>query len=201
MLGLSAIAKQEKNKLSTDSAFLILLDIVLETETVRLCYNTEDVTWNGNLYTAFPFELGEVTEDGSGTDPSVELKVSNVGRALQYVVESANGGNGYAVILRAVNSLNLSDSHAEVEEYFVVQKTTVNEEYIAFTLGTEYSSKTRRPLNRYMKNNCPFKYKGLRCGYSGGIANCTHTLTDCRNHGNSRRFGGFPGIDQKGVYA
>jgi hypothetical protein len=26
-------------------------------------------------------------------------------------------------------------------------------------------------------------------------------LADCRAHSNSKRFGGYPGIDQKGVYA
>lgn len=201
MLAISSVAAQEKNKLSTDSVFLILLDIELKDDTARICYNTDDVTWNGNLYQAFPFEIGEVTEDIDGSDPNVELKVSNVARALQYAVEETNGATGYAVTLRVVNSENLASADAELEEYFVIQKTVVTEEYITFTLGTEYSSRTRRPLNRYMKNNCPFKYKGIRCGYAGNIANCVHTLTDCRNHNNSKRFGGFVGIDQKGVYA
>lgn len=201
MLTLSAVAKREKNKLSTDSAFLILLDIDIKTEVVRICYNTDDIVWNGNLYTAFPFDLGEVSEDDSGTDPSVELKVSNVERSMQYIIEDAKGANGYNVILRVVNSLNLDSDLCEIEEHWVVQKTSVTEGYVTFTLGTEYSSRTRRPLNRYMKNNCPFKYKGIRCGYNGDMPNCNHTLTDCRQHGNSVRFGGFPGIDQKGVYA
>ena len=83
MLSLSAIARKEKNELSTDSAFIVLLDIRLGEETVRICYNTEDVTWNGNLYQAFPFTIGEVTENTDGSDPDVELKVDNVSRALQ----------------------------------------------------------------------------------------------------------------------
>ena len=68
-------------------------------------------------------------------------------------------------------------------------------------MGNDYSARTRRPLDRYMKNNCPFAYKGIRCGYNGSKGSCKHTLADCRSHGNSTRFGGFPGIDQKGVYA
>ena len=100
MLSLSAIARKEKNELSTDSAFIVLLDIRLGEETVRICYNTDDVTWNGNLYQAFPFTIGEVTENTDGSDPDVELKVDNVSQALQYAVEEANGGNGTEVILR-----------------------------------------------------------------------------------------------------
>ena len=37
MIQLSSIAKQEKNKLSTGSAFIILLDIKLGTDTARIC--------------------------------------------------------------------------------------------------------------------------------------------------------------------
>ena len=201
MLAISAVASKEKNSLSTDSVFLILLDIDLKDETVRVCYNTEDVMWNGKLYQAFPFEIGEVSEDLDGSDPSVELRVSNVGRTLQFAVEESNGATGYAVTLRVVNSANMDSPEAELEEYFIIQKTSVAEDYITFTLGTEYSARTRRPLNRYMKNNCPFKYKGIRCGYNGNLATCYHTLQDCRAHNNSKRFGGYPGVDQKGVYA
>lgn len=202
MLSLSAVAKREKNKLSTNSVFIILLDIVLdEDDTVRICYNTEDVTWNGHLYQAFPFTLGEVSETTDGSEPNVDLQVDNTSRALQSVVEAANGANNYPVIIRVVNTENLNSSTPELEEYFTVQKTTVTEKFITFTLGCEYSARTRRPMNRYMKNNCPFKFKGIRCGYNGANTSCDHSLTDCRNNNNSTRFGGFPGIDQKGVYA
>ena len=44
MLSISAISKAEKNKLSTDSCFLILLEIRLQ-NTVYICYNNEDVVW------------------------------------------------------------------------------------------------------------------------------------------------------------
>lgn len=201
MLSLSAIAKQEKNKLSTGSAFIVLLDIDLKDgDVIRVCYNNEDIMWNGTLYQAFPFELGEVSETVDGSDPNVELKVNNTSRALSYYIESSGGAVNMPVVLRVVNSENLNSNEVELEESFVVQKTSVAEDFVTFTLGAEYSARTRRPLNRYMKNNCPFKYKGIRCGYNGDSNVCYHTLVDCRNHDNSKRFGGFPGIDQKGVY-
>lgn len=199
MLSLSSVAKQEKNKLSTGSAFIILLDIDLG-ETIRICYNTEDITWNGNLYQAFPFQLGNVSEDTDGSEPNVELKVNNTTQALEQYIEQGNGGNGTQVIIRVVNTENLSSSEAELEEYFTVIKCVVTAEWVTFTLGAEYSARTRRPLNRYMKNNCPFKYKGIRCGATSSKTDCNHTLTDCRARNNSKRFGGFQGIDQKGVY-
>jgi len=198
MISLSAISKAEKNKLSTDSCFLILLEIRLQ-NTVYICYNNENVTWKGQEYIAFPFEIGEVTEDYTA-DPSVSLKVSNVAQGMQWYVEDSGGAVNTEVILRVVNSLNLNGD-ADLEEYFVVTACKIDQEWIDFTLGNGYSARTRRPLDRYMKNHCPFKYKGIRCGYNGNLTSCMHTLTDCRMHNNSNRFGGFPGIDQKGVYA
>ena len=199
MLSISAISRAEKNKLSTDSCFLILLEIKLE-NTIRICYNNEDVIWDGQLYQAFPFEIGDTSEDNDGSDPNVLLKVSNVAQGLQWYVEDSGGAVGTEVVLRVVNSLNLNGA-ADLEETYSVLSCTVNEQWVEFTLGNDYSAKTRRPLDRYMKNNCRFKYKGVRCGYNGNKAACAHTLTDCRAHSNSKRFGGFPGIDQKGVYA
>lgn len=199
MLSISAISKAEKNKLSTDSCFLILLEIRLQSGTVYICYNNEDVTWQGQLYQAFPFEIGETSEDSNGSDPNVSLKVSNEGQGFQWYVEDSGGGVGTEVILRVVNSLNLNGA-ADLEEHYTVLDCKVDEHWIDFTLGNDYSARTRRPLDRYMKNNCPFAYKGLRCGYNGNLSSCAHTLADCRSHNNSRRFGGYPGIDQKGVY-
>ena len=99
MLTLSAIAKREKNKLSTGSAFIILLDIILGDDVARICYNTEDITWQGNLYQAFPFDIGDISENTDGSDPSVQLKVDNTSQVLQYRVEEANGANGTEVVL------------------------------------------------------------------------------------------------------
>lgn len=198
MLSISAISRAEKDKLSTDSCFLVLLEIRLKT-TVYICYNNEDVIWKGQLYQAFPFRLGETSEESDGSDPNVTLKVSNIAQGLQWYVEDSGGGVGTQVILRVVNSKNLA-GNADLEEQYTVLSCKVTEEWVEFTLGTDYSARTRRPLDRYMKNHCPFVYKGIRCGYSGSSKNCSHTLQDCRNHKNSTRFGGFPGIDQKGVY-
>ncbi len=200
MLSISAISKAEKNKLGTDSCFLILLEIRLSGGAVFICYNNEDVTWKGQLYQAFPFRIGETSEDSDGSDPNVLLKVSNVAQGFQWYVETSGGGVGTEVILRVVNSKNMN-GNPDLEEKYSVLSCKVDEEWVEFTLGADYSARTRRPLDRYMKNHCPFAYKGLRCGYTGSKANCKHTLADCRSHSNSARFGGFPGIDQKGSYA
>ena len=48
MLSLSAIAKAEKNKMDTDSVFILLLELnipMADVDPIRVCHNTEDVEW------------------------------------------------------------------------------------------------------------------------------------------------------------
>ncbi len=56
-LSLSSIAIEEKNKLATDSVFLICLEITIPgvAEPVRVVRNNEDLTWQGETWVAFPF--------------------------------------------------------------------------------------------------------------------------------------------------
>lgn len=134
------------------------------------------------MYQAFPFSLGEVGEDSTGSDPNLEIQVDNVSQALQYYVEEAGGGNNTEVIVRVVNSKALDEATAEVEEHYVVQKCTVNQQYITFTLGSGYSSKTRRPLNRYMKITVPLNIRGFVVERQ---ANWQHVTILCRTAGSA----------------
>ena len=76
----------------------------------------------------------------------------------------------------------------------MVKKTTTDAYWATFTLGPDYTMTQRVPPDKYMKNFCPFQFKGLECGYSGGATECDKTLKRCRQIGNSKRFGGEPGI-------
>lgn len=198
-LMISAVAKAEKNKLYTDSSFKFLFQISLDEE-IYICANNEDVQWNGHNWLGFPLRIGDASEDNTGSDPNLTLEVDNVSRALQSAVENSGGGVGTRVKIFVVNTKNLASQEPEFEEEYVVTSTKADQKYITFILGNEYSARTRRPLDRYFKDFCPFRYKDVRCGYNGSIATCNKTLSDCRTHNNSSRFGGFPGIDQKGVY-
>ncbi len=204
-LSLSAAATLEKNKLSSDGAYLILLEIqIYGTDIVmRLVRNTEDIVWNGYTWTAFPFTLADVSQTSDGEIPEVTLAVSNVNRIVQSYVEDANGGGNSPVIIRVVNSNLLDEKDPLLEEYFTATKCSCKEDYVTFTLGMGYK-KTRRPLQRYMKNFCGCKYGSARCGVSAAtqaqLPDCDHSLVACRARGNSARFGGCPLVGQGGVY-
>lgn len=205
MLSLSAIAKAEKNKMDTDSVFILLLELnipMADVDPIRVCHNTEDIEWNGHIWQAFPFEIGKVSEDKSGSIPSFEIRIDNTSQALTYYVEASNGANNGEVVFYIVNTKCLQSTSAEVEEHYRITKLTVNEQWVTATVGTSYNPHSRRPEGKYTKNSCRYKeFGGPQCGYKGTeYTSCNRTLSDCRKRGYSSRFGGFPGVDQGGIY-
>lgn len=201
MRDLSVIAKLEKNKISSTGAWLILLEIQFQGATIRVVNNNEDIEWpagSGTRWVAFPFELGEVSENSKGELPSLQLKVSNVTRIIQQYLEQYAGGTDATVILRVVMSEHLDLTTPELTEVFSVKSTSTDAMWAYFNLGPDYALTQRFPPDRYMRNFCPFKFKGIKCGYSGPLTTCNKTLKDCRERNNSKRFGGFPGIPGAG---
>lgn len=192
-----------KNKLASETAWLMLLEIKLPNDPDPICLvqNNENIIWGGKTWLAYGFSLGEAKEDNQGSIPEITVNVDNTSRDIEYYIQSGGGGTGAKVTIRIVLSTALDNAEPELEEYYSVTNTMVTEQYIQFKLGNAYPSRIRRPFGRYMKNTCPFKYKGIECGCTSDLASCNHTLSDCRERNNSKRFGGFPGIPQGGLYA
>ena len=191
--------------MDTDSVFILLLELnipMADVDPIRVCHNTEDVEWNWHIWQAFPFEIGKVSEDKSGSIPSFEIRIDNTSQALTYYVEASNGANNGEVVFYIVNTKGLQSKSAEVEEHYRITKLTVNEQWVTATVGTSYNPHSRRPEGKYTKNSCRYKeFGGPQCGYKGtDYTSCNRTLSDCRKRGCSSRFGGFPGVDQGGIY-
>ena len=201
MRSLSVAAALAKNTLDDTGAWLILLDVVIGGETIYLVYNNENITWNGNQYTAFPFEIDPIDEESKGELPALKLRVSNVSRALQYYISESGGCVGATVTLRIVHSDHLDLTEPEVEECWAITQVASDETWVTFTLGADYPVTSRRPIWRFLKNFCPFEYKGVECGSTSSMPDCNHSLVHCRARGNSTRYGGEPAIPQGGLYA
>lgn len=202
-LDLSSIAKLEKNRLESDGAFVILLEIVVDEDTViRVCRNTEDIAWDGKVWTAFPFNLDAPKTSGYGELPRFSVHVSNIQRAVEAYLEKADGGVGSTV--RLVVVLVKKDGSVMEEpflnEEFGVQSTAFDAEWISFTLSGATNLTGRLPVRRFLKNTCPFVYKGPECRASSAFASCDKSFQACRLRDNSLRFGGEPGIPQGGIY-
>jgi len=205
MLPLSSNAILEKNKLASDGAYLILLEIQIPgTETIRVLRNTENKTWGGHEWVAFSFEMDDIVEDGKGELPQVILRVSNVTQGLEPYLQTGNGGVGATVIIRVVNSNYLSEANPDVEISFICESTDSDENWVYFTLGGGDAQNRRIPIYRYFKDSCRFSYGGVECGATAAVQitypNCNGTLNNCRIRGNSIRFGGCPSIPSGGLY-
>ncbi len=210
MLPLSSEAIEEKNKLSSSGSWLILLNLTLsDNETViRLVRNTgtSDVVWNGNAYQNFPFEVDEIKEESGGEHSVLNVRVSNVAKSLMVYLEDEKGLVGCSLDLYVVHSDHLDLSTPEVDESFIVTKTSADVMWVTFELSAANLFNVQFPDNRYMRNWCRFRFNypdgtDKRCGWTGsGFQTCEKTLSACGDRNNYARFGGFPGIPEGGLY-
>lgn len=158
----------EKNKFATTSAWLILLTVTLpDTTVIRLVKNNEDVTYGGNLFTAFDFDLEPVAIEMKGKLPSVNIRVNNVGRVFQSYVEEQEGIVGSTVLIQVVNSALLAQDFSELDLTFEIQKATADSQYVTFELGVPSPLHKRFPLYRYGGIICNWvsRFKGAECKY------------------------------------
>jgi len=185
----------EANELDSKGAWLVLLDITLPDSTqLYLVKNTENITYNGQEYTATEFNLSLNSSKGKGQLPQLTLSIENVTHVLESYIEATNGGVGSTVVLRVVNSEHLTENYSELEMTFTVVGTQVNANYVSWQLGIVSPTLMRFPLYKYNPLMCGYKFKSARCGYTGTDTTCDRTLDACRQKGNSKRFGGYVGL-------
>ena len=159
MLTLSQAAVLEKNKLISENAWLILLEITIpssltgsEPIILRLVRNTESIMWSGQVWTAFPFEIDPPKQSGNGELPNFTIRVSNVTRTIEAYLEQAGGGVGASVRIMVVMSQHLDISIPALEEMFSVQSAKYDENGVRAILIGAANLFKRVPLRRFLKN-------------------------------------------------
>lgn len=206
-LSLSSQAITDKNSLASDTVWLLALAITIPgvADPVRVVRNNENITWDGETWVAFPFEIDEIGEESKGEVPQVEIRVSNVSRAMEAYLQAydtytkANGYTPITVTIYVLNSKNLASSTPEVEHLFELKHPKTNSVWATFVLGASNPFNQRYPQARILKNHCRFIFKGTLCAYAGAETTCNKTLVRCRALSNSERFGGFPGVGVGGL--
>jgi phage-related protein len=126
--------------------------------------------------------------------------VSNITRAVEGYLEQVGGAVGATARAMVVMSKHLDDTTPLQEEEFSVQSTSYNQEWVTFNLSCGVNMFNRIPERRFLKNFCPFRYKGPECQAASSITTCDKSLKACKDRGNSVRFGGEPGIPMGGLY-
>lgn len=190
----------EKNKLSSPSPWVILLEITLIDNTkLYFCKNTENINFNNNVYQAINFELEPTKELSRGEIPTLTLRVSNVTRILQSYLEDLNGGVGSLVKIIVINTAYLNENYSDFEMEFEILETQSDVYWVTFTLGAPNPMRRRFPLYLYIPDFCIWKFKSRECNYRGEATSCEKNLISCRALGNSHRFGGKIGLRQGGL--
>ena len=146
MLQFSKIATLEKNKLSTDAPFLLLFDISHEqlAENIRLVRNTEDVTWAGKTWTAFPVDIEDYSEDGKSL-PALNMKIAAGQGLITTYLQKYGGLTDARVRIYIVHAKCLDVDKPEMELEFQITETTYDEQWITFTLGASPELANRVP--------------------------------------------------------
>ena len=191
MLRFSKIATLEKNKLSSDAPFLLLFDISHEqlAENIRLVRNTEDVTWAGKTWTAFPVDIEDYSEDGKSL-PALNMKIAAGQGLITTYLQKYGGLTDARVRIYIVHAKCLDVDKPEMELEFQITETAYDEQWITFTLGASPELANRFPAWKYLTDFCPFVCGDIRCGYAGNKT-CKNNLASCLI---PERFGGEPGI-------
>lgn len=203
-LSISTQAIEEKNKLASSDPWLLLLEINYPNETpVRLVWNTESISWDGETWQAATFVLGDQEESNEGDVPSVNLGIIDIERNLIPLIDDYGGGVGAEVTIRVVHSAYLGNNTPELEEdYEIIDVSVDAQSRVNFKLGAENLSNYRSPPDIFLQGHCRYKtFKGNHCGYDGDDEDCDRTFEDCRSKNNQERFGGMPGLSPLGYWS
>ncbi|MDR3565589.1 MAG: hypothetical protein P4N59_29695 [Negativicutes bacterium] len=193
----------EKNKLSNDHPWLVLFEVQLPDGTsAHLAKNNEVVTWRDIAWEPIPVLLSDNTQDMKAMS-TFTIQISNVSGVVQSYLEEYNGLVDCVIVIRLVHAAHLDNTTPEIEESFNVQSTTYDEEWVTFTLGSDFWMYYRALADRYLPDFCCWKYAKIKCGVPAAVLrqfpSCCHTLADCKLRNNALRFGGAPGMG--GFYA
>ena len=203
---LSVASVVEKNRISSDTPWLICIDIdVVDpvtsalVETLHLVRNSDPIQFNGHTYQPAPLDI-ELKEE-AGTQQSIKLSIPDYTGAVQRYMQDYGGGVGFTVGVMVVNAGNL-DNPPEIIEYFEVVSSDSGSYTCNFTLGAENNITKTFPRRRQTKDYCQWRYKGEECGYTGTLPSCDLSLkgpNGCTAHQNAVHFGAFPGINARDV--
>jgi len=186
----------EKNKGSTSSAWLVLLEITFTDSSIkRFVKNTEEIIYDGDKYTAANFGINVVGSNLEGNLPSTVLKVCNAGRLLSNQIRDGICEDA-DVKITYVNSRLMSEDYeaADMEYNYSIGKPEVDGQWAYFTLGLASPLNRIFPPDRFTGPYCDFVFGEAECGYVGAETTCTGTFEDCVARGNAARFGGCLGI-------
>lgn len=193
----------DKNRLNTDTVYLLLLEIDVRdsttgavVETIYIAHNNENYSFGGNTYISVPFDV-KLQQDKDKI-ASATLSIVDYGRIFQAALQTYGSSLDWPARIKIINASNPSAT-IEIEQNFVLMSAVAkdNNYTIDFTLSAENPLTLQFPYRNQFRNRCDWIYKGNECRYAGAMATCDYTLdgtNGCRAHSNAFNFSGFFGL-------
>lgn len=206
-VSLSVGSAIEKNKIASNNAYLIFIDVdivdpttLLTVETLHMVRDSQGQTFNENFYGPTPFEI-ELKQD-QGSQPTINLRIKDYSRAIQARMQAYGGGVGFKVTVSIAHS-DVLDQPADVVQYFEVIGASCAAYEVNWILGTSVMTMQTFPRRTQTRDYCQWRFKDPdTCAYAGTALTCDLTLNGnngCAVKHNSVNFGGFPGLNASGV--
>lgn len=184
---------------------------------VLLVDANHEVEFQNATYYQYPMQLQTMETTTENQDISVQLLMANVDKNIEYLIHEYDGLRGRRVTILTVFANHTAkiytplpdgtydiqpnpeyNPQAFVRDILQIDSFASSAKAMSFTLTPALRLDVKLPRRRYVGGTCYFRYKDPEtCGYSGGMPACNHTLADCIRHGNTYRFGGFPGVTMK----
>jgi lambda family phage minor tail protein L len=149
----------------------------------------------------FPITHDYVSENTQGAIDTLKVRISNVSREIQAYLELYELRNKKVEVL-IVFANQLEDPGAYIKDTYYIDAINVNEQVVEFTLTSKFDLlDANLPSRTYSRNYCSWKFKSTECGYTGAEVSCNKTFQRCKELNNRLRFGGFPSIPSRRIYA
>lgn len=202
MITLTADFVAEKNKLENKPIYLYEISDIdgVGTNLYFTSYD-DDVSFNSITYLRFPITHESTSENTSGEIDTVNVKVANISRYIQALLEQFNL-RGKKVTITLVFANLLTSSLNKIDFIYYVDSYVAGVDTAEFTCTSKFDLlKMELPARRFWRNHCTWKFKSDQCGYVGAVTSCNKTFQACKVRLNQERFGGFPSIPSRQVYA
>ncbi len=160
---------------------------------IRLCFHTEDVTYNGHRYRA----IGGSVE-GGGIEPGTLLEqtiqIANVDRRLLFMLHEGAVLDKPITMKRVVLDSLATTTHHQTFRY-LLKGAVATDAGVVFQLGALVLKNQLLPKFRFLRYRCWFTFKDDFCRYSGVLTTCDKTYDGadgCLGRSNQARYGGHP---------
>ncbi len=209
MRQLGAGLTQEKNLLESTGEWLELFEVTVNDlgDVLRLVHLNENVTFRGNVYYRAGLARSDLVEDSESRVPTLTVTIANATLEVQRQLDASDGLVGRRARHLLVHRNHLAGGEAALEMDYIVDDAEGTEQTASLVLS-QINPQMEPALNRFVRNRCRWRYKGLECAYQGSLGTCDKTLlgtNGCKVHGDNEvaagqprlhpaRFGGFPGI-------